>query len=206
LTHNPVVKQAQHKKSKAQKRDLPPVPGQSIFYKRSEVITNQNLEDSINQAGIQTLCSSKSDSESTTSVDTENTDPSDINPTKEKTKLLALYDYNAPKEIAERISFKEGDVLLLISKGSKNGWWIAENNGKIGKIPSNFVEELHASQFFKAKIVKQFLAQQPGDLEIHRGEVVTVLKRQENGWFLGEKPGCMGFFPYDCAERVSPIA
>jgi len=220
LMNNPAVKNTQGKpvnRSPLQMRkDLPQVPGQSIFYKRMDIVSSPSGADSISntsQAGIQTEKTSDvqiSTKESSASYNNlTKVGSNEINPSREKTKLLALYDYVAPTEIKGRLSFKEGDVMYLISKGAKNGWWVAEFNGIVGKIPSNFVECLDSTMAFSARVVKQFLVQQPGDLEVHRGELVTILKRQENGWYLGEKKGITGFFPSECAERIvgpAPIA
>jgi len=124
----------------------------------------------------------------------------------DRTKLLALYDYVPQSDAKGRLPFKEGDVLLLVSMKSRSGWWMAELNGQVGKIPSNYVEQLDPSRAFKARIVKNFDSAQPGDMAIQRGGFVTVLKRQDNGWYLGEKSGKTGFFPSSCVERViSPL-
>jgi len=124
-------------------------------------------------------------------------------PHPDRTRLLALYDYVPQPDHHGRLSFKEGDVLLLVSMKSRSGWWQAELNGQIGKIPSNYVEQLDPSRFFKARVIRNFDATQPGDMSIQRGSFVTILKRQDNGWYLGEKGGASGFFPSSCVERIS---
>lgn len=126
-------------------------------------------------------------------------------------KLLALYDYSAGNETTSRgrLSFKEGQVMILIRKSSQNGWWVAELDGKTGRVPSNYVEQLDSSSAFKAKVSKRFNSQQEGDLQLKKDDFITVLKTQENGWYLGEKviskDGAVkyGFFPSDCVERLS---
>jgi len=121
----------------------------------------------------------------------------------DRTKLLALYDFFPSADTTGRLSFKEGDILLLVSMKSRSGWWMAELNGQVGKIPSNYVEQLDPSRAFKARVIKNFDSQQPGDMSIQRGTLVTILKRQENGWYLGEKGSKTGFFPSTCVERIS---
>eukprot|EP01114_Cavostelium_apophysatum_P021054 TRINITY_DN7237_c0_g1_i1.p1 TRINITY_DN7237_c0_g1~~TRINITY_DN7237_c0_g1_i1.p1 ORF type:complete len:334 (+),score=95.64 TRINITY_DN7237_c0_g1_i1:146-1147(+) len=120
-----------------------------------------------------------------------------------KPKLLALYDYKTDKP--GRLSFSEGQVLFLV-KRSRSGWWTAELAGKTGKIPSNYVETLDASKAFRARVVKEFDGQQTGDLAIKRGELVTILKKQDNGWWLGERGGQTGFFPSKNIEKVQANA
>jgi len=122
-----------------------------------------------------------------------------------RVKLLALYDYIASPAQSDkgRLTFREGDVLNLIRK-SKGGWWVAESNGKVGKIPSNYVEELDPSTAAKNRVVKGYEVQQNGDLPLKRGETIMILKKQENGWSLGEKDGIIGFFPNDCVKELQP--
>jgi len=100
-----------------------------------------------------------------------------------------------------RLAFKEGEVLTLIRK-SKNGWWTAELNGKVGKIPSNYVEELETKREFKVRVIKSYEAQQFGDLSIKRGELLTILKKQANGWYLAEKGDKTGFVPTKNVEKL----
>jgi len=121
----------------------------------------------------------------------------------DRTRLLALYDFTPAPETKGRLGFKEGDVLLLVNMKSRSGWWTAELNGKTGKIPCNYVEQLDPSRAFKARVIKNFDFQQPGDMSIQRGSIVTILKKQENGWYLGEKGSKTGFFPSTCVERIS---
>jgi len=121
----------------------------------------------------------------------------------DRTKLLALYDYVPADDAKGRLAFKEGEVLMLVNMKSRSGWWMAELDGQVGKIPSNYVEQLDPSKSFKAKVIKNFDAVQPGDMSIQRGSLITILKRQENGWYLGEKGHKTGFFPSVNVERVT---
>jgi hypothetical protein len=38
---------------------------------------------------------------------------------------------------------REGDIILIIDKDDPSGWWKGELNGKIGFLPTNFVQELN---------------------------------------------------------------
>ena len=46
----------------------------------------------------------------------------------------ALYSYKATS--AGQLSFKEGDVITVHSKG----WWKGERNGEVGLFPSSYME------------------------------------------------------------------
>jgi len=48
----------------------------------------------------------------------------------------ALYSYNSMEP--NELSFKAGDVLQIFSQ--EEGWWKAELNGKMGLVPSNYVQ------------------------------------------------------------------
>lgn len=53
--------------------------------------------------------------------------------------VRALYRYSAQQ--ADELSFEEGDNLYIIDIKSDPNWWKASCNGKVGLIPSNYVEE-----------------------------------------------------------------
>jgi hypothetical protein len=124
---------------------------------------------------------------------------------KNRTKLLALYDFapNAAQLEKGRLAFKEGEVLNLVRK-SRGGWWVAESKGRIGKIPSNYIEELDPTSSTRVRVAKGFEAQQSGDIPLRRGDTVVILKRQDNGWCLGESDGKIGFFPNECVKELQP--
>lgn len=54
-------------------------------------------------------------------------------------KARALYNYEAMRK--DDLSFKEADIIYVVNK-RPSGWWLGELNGKVGLIPSNYVEEL----------------------------------------------------------------
>lgn len=51
--------------------------------------------------------------------------------------VTALYDYDAATD--DELSFKEGDVIVVVQKDS-GGWWEGELRGKRGWIPANYVK------------------------------------------------------------------
>lgn len=50
--------------------------------------------------------------------------------------MVALYDFAGEK--SKDLSFRRGDLVRLIDKKS-NGWWLAEVEGRIGFVPSNYL-------------------------------------------------------------------
>lgn len=58
-------------------------------------------------------------------------------PPREQAK--ALYQYKAQND--DELTFKEGDIITIISKDIEDkGWWKGELNGRIGVFPDNFIE------------------------------------------------------------------
>ncbi|GFU21437.1 osteoclast-stimulating factor 1 [Nephila pilipes] len=53
--------------------------------------------------------------------------------------VRALYRYVAQQ--ADELSFEEGDNLYILDVKSDANWWKASCHGKVGLIPSNYVEE-----------------------------------------------------------------
>jgi hypothetical protein len=56
-----------------------------------------------------------------------------------RARLKAQFDFQA--RVPNELSFKEGDIILLIDK-HESGMWKGELDGQIGLFPYNFVAEL----------------------------------------------------------------
>ncbi|XP_075717083.1 CD2-associated protein isoform X2 [Rhinoderma darwinii] len=69
---------------------------------------------------------------------------------KAKEMCRALYNYDGT--IDDELSFKEGDLIHLISKDTGDpGWWRGELNGKEGVFPDNFAAIIQESEKEKPK-------------------------------------------------------
>ena len=55
--------------------------------------------------------------------------------------VRALYDYTAQGD--EELTFREGDVLVVLEKEDDN-WWLGTMRGRQGMFPCSYVEEVHA--------------------------------------------------------------
>ncbi|KAM5163373.1 CD2-associated protein isoform 2-T2 [Mantella aurantiaca] len=69
---------------------------------------------------------------------------------KAKEMCRAMYSYDAVSD--DELSFKEGDIIHLISKDTGDpGWWKGEFNGKEGVFPDNFAAIINESEKEKPK-------------------------------------------------------
>jgi len=115
-------------------------------------------------------------------------------PTRDKpVRVVALFDFEPAKD--DDLGFEEGDILTLRKKYS-NGWWLAQDKqGQVGRVPSNFVEELDHASENKVKAATSFQGELPFDLTFKKGELITILK-SEDDWWIGElENGTVGYLP-----------
>jgi hypothetical protein len=56
-------------------------------------------------------------------------------------KARAIFDYAEEDPQSKSLQFNKGDIITIIQKDD-SGWWKGELNGKMGWLPSNFVEEI----------------------------------------------------------------
>lgn len=56
----------------------------------------------------------------------------------DKKYLRAIYDYDAGSEL--ELSIREGDLVAVVSEDKGDGWTEVELKGKVGSVPSNYVE------------------------------------------------------------------
>ena len=59
--------------------------------------------------------------------------------------LLARARYNNVAEVADELSFRQGDVVTVLQK-DYNGqvdWWLCEMRGRVGMVPANYFEVFH---------------------------------------------------------------
>lgn len=57
-----------------------------------------------------------------------------------KFKAKALYDFNGNS--STELSFKAGDEVEIVLDNLPGGWWRALINGKLGHVPSGFLEKI----------------------------------------------------------------
>ncbi|XP_066905734.1 intersectin-1 isoform X3 [Halyomorpha halys] len=118
----------------------------------------------------------------------------------------------------EQLSLQRGQ-LIMIRKKTTTGWWEGELQAKgkkrqIGWFPASYVKLLGASgkasqpQSRKSSesgltdtllervvALYQYTAQNEDELSFEKGDIVTVLAKDEPSWWKGELNGAVGLFP-----------
>lgn len=129
-----------------------------------------------------------------------------------------LYDYNGQND--EEMTANKGDMVMIID--DSNNWWKVENqHGKIGILPSNYLQKKIVKKnsliyhFYKIKgfnvsfventnseknaevfIAKyNYLANGKNELSFNRGDQIEVTCKKSNDWWVGTVNGKTGKFP-----------
>jgi hypothetical protein len=77
-----------------------------------------------------------------------------------QTKIFARAKYDYEPESSEELGFKQGDKLTILTI-TESGWWEAELNNRIGKVPASFIE-IEKSLELEPKLVK------PANAKVHQ--------------------------------------
>uniref|UniRef100_A0A671WSX7 Intersectin 1 n=1 Tax=Sparus aurata TaxID=8175 RepID=A0A671WSX7_SPAAU len=106
--------------------------------------------------------------------------------------------YNATG--AEQLTLAPGQ-LILIRKKNPGGWWEGELQARgkkrqIGWFPANYVKLLSPSTTVCQVIgMYDYVAQNDDELAFQKGQVITVLNKDDCDWWKGELNGREGLFP-----------
>eukprot|EP01117_Protostelium_nocturnum_P004462 TRINITY_DN1606_c0_g4_i1.p1 TRINITY_DN1606_c0_g4~~TRINITY_DN1606_c0_g4_i1.p1 ORF type:complete len:445 (-),score=127.67 TRINITY_DN1606_c0_g4_i1:602-1936(-) len=112
---------------------------------------------------------------------------------------VVLYDFDATS--SEEISIKEGDVIRIILK-DPSGWWEAELNGKIGYVPSNYLEEKASSDVNIAVALFDYEGNGDEDfLSFKKGDTINILQKGDQ-WWEGELDGEIGWVPSNFLQNM----
>ncbi|XP_013416047.1 uncharacterized protein LOC106177644 isoform X2 [Lingula anatina] len=123
-------------------------------------------------------------------------------------KARALYNFSAqsPREL----SFRKGDIILLIKKVDKN-WFEGEHHGKTGLFPVNYVEVItsveaaHLQDLVsegQAVAKFNFTAQTKVEMSVKKGEVVVLIRRVDENWYEAKIGSRHGIVPVSYLEVV----
>ena len=72
--------------------------------------------------------------------------PQDISPP--NVPLLARARYNNVAEVADELSFRQGDIVTVLKKdfNGQVDWWLCEMRGRVGMVPANYFEIFHDAE------------------------------------------------------------
>ncbi|XP_072358071.1 SH3 domain-containing protein 21 isoform X2 [Scyliorhinus torazame] len=117
----------------------------------------------------------------------------------------------------DELSLQIGDVIKNTKCTEEEGWWEGEINGRRGRFPRIFVQEVppspvepennmqppsvHRKRAVKKRmqrwceVVISYSPSKSEELEINVGDVIEILDEIEDGWWIGRMNGKTGRFP-----------
>ncbi|XP_047434908.1 SH3 domain-containing protein 19 isoform X2 [Mugil cephalus] len=124
---------------------------------------------------------------------------------------IAAFDYNGSN--AGELSFQKNEVLLLLKEINHNEFecQAGETKGRVHKSRMQIITPLDSYDSppegagtpawggddggLKVKAMHDFFPEQPGELSLRAGDVVTMVEQVNNEWYRGTCKGSTGFFP-----------
>ncbi|CAG8576933.1 3066_t:CDS:10, partial [Cetraspora pellucida] len=121
-------------------------------------------------------------------------------------RVKSLYSYSGNG--ADDLSFEAGiSFLAHPSKIQSNAdWWygVIEQTGAKGWFPKSYVEIVkEEKEVCKAKVLFEWNAQSPDQLDIKQGSVVSILDKSLGDWWKAEYEGAKGIIPSNYVEEIS---
>ncbi|CAG8818086.1 19562_t:CDS:2, partial [Gigaspora rosea] len=96
------------------------------------------------------------------------------------------------------------------SKTQSNAdWWygVIEQTGAKGWFPKSYVELFkEEKEICKAKVLFEWKAQAPDQLDIKQGTVVSILDKSLGDWWKAEYEGTKGIIPANYVEEISSFS
>eukprot|EP00758_Cryptobia_borreli_P003952 Tbor_TRINITY_DN4083_c0_g1::TRINITY_DN4083_c0_g1_i1::g.11701::m.11701 len=125
-----------------------------------------------------------------------------------KNKAMALYDYK-PSDSTE-MALQKNDIIQVIGASPSVGWWYGFNETMASRINSKNQKTIDAQcgslkspllfpvNFITANIVYatfSFPGRQSHELSLEAGDVISINRRWNDGWWEGIMKGRRGIFP-----------
>ncbi|KAI8072436.1 hypothetical protein BC940DRAFT_292595 [Gongronella butleri] len=125
--------------------------------------------------------------------------------------VIAHHDYEAQQD--DELSFRSGDAIVVLDHSNTDWWQGKKQDGTIGFFPSNFVEAPSVPESAVAeepsspqepeapsvigvvRVMEDYAMQEANELTLHKGTIVNITERLDNGWYSGEINGKHGRFP-----------
>jgi len=133
---------------------------------------------------------------------------------------VAIYSYtsNEPADLV----FNQGEVICVTKKDGD--WWTGSIGDRTGMFPGNYVQLMETNPGQKinkkpeiASVIAQYTATGPEQLSLNPGQLISVRKRSDSGWWEGElqargQKRRIGWFPANYVKmlgsstRTTPVA
>lgn len=114
----------------------------------------------------------------------------------------AIADYK--KNSGTELDLAAGDTVEVVEKG-ESGWWFCQMKLKRGWVPASYLEPLdspdeaedpepnYAGESYVS--IRAYEAQEDDELTLQEGEVVEVIHKLLDGWWVVRKEDATGYFP-----------
>eukprot|EP01060_Flectonema_neradi_P014382 TRINITY_DN21083_c0_g1_i1.p1 TRINITY_DN21083_c0_g1~~TRINITY_DN21083_c0_g1_i1.p1 ORF type:complete len:295 (+),score=33.24 TRINITY_DN21083_c0_g1_i1:37-885(+) len=107
-------------------------------------------------------------------------------------RCTAIFDYDGQGE--GELSFKAGDIILVISKGRDSGWWEGTIDGRSGMFPNCFVTMMESLRGYGNTAVALYdycNDQESCEMKFKRGDIIEIQKISTEcpGWWWAVKRG-----------------
>jgi hypothetical protein len=117
-----------------------------------------------------------------------------------KEEAIALYNFPPHKTGDSPLS--KGEQITVLEK-RPSGWWLVQKSDeRQGVVPCNYIALLKNSEYAVANFNYDKKKDDPNHLTLEKGDNITVLKKDTNGWWMGKKGDNIGVFP---ANYVSVV-
>ena len=111
-----------------------------------------------------------------------------------------LYDFTA--QLQNDLTISSGDIIR-VTKQINSDWLHGVSNKKHGQFPCSYVEQvLHSLPEKVGVVLSNFIAEQPGDLPIKKGDVVGIIEHVDENWIQGFSNFGKGIFPAKFIREV----
>ncbi|XP_067864014.1 neutrophil cytosol factor 1 [Heptranchias perlo] len=109
------------------------------------------------------------------------------------------------------MSVQTGDIVEIVEK-SEIGWWFCQMEGKRGWLPASFLEPLESPEESEEqdpnyegepyKVTKSYTAAQEDEMSLNEEEMVDVIHKLLDGWWVIRKGEVTGYYPSMYLQKV----
>lgn len=98
--------------------------------------------------------------------------------------------------------------MIKIQKGKKckilQNFFVSDEFSSQGSAEGvQTTEEIPVQPIAQCKALYAYTPNLPDELTLHPGDLLSVYRQQEDGWWLGECNGSVGIFPATYVETIS---